>query len=136
MTEKLALKAPKLKIPKSLGACADALFEAKQERLALEKVVEAMKANETALTEHIINNLPKGDTGACGKHHKAVVVTESIPRVENWDATYKYIKRTGAFELLQRRLNNAAVKERLEDGKTVPGVGSFTAVKVSLTKVK
>jgi hypothetical protein len=136
MVDKLAAKAPKLKIPKSLGACADKLFELKQDRLALEKVVDAMKANETALTDHIINNLPKGDTGACGKHHKAVVVTEDIPRAEDWDKVYAYIKKHNAFELLQRRLNSAAVKERLEDGKKVPGVGSFTAVKVSLTKVK
>lgn len=136
MTGKLAPKVPKLKIPKALGACADMLFDLKQERLALEKVVDSMKANEKTLTDHIIDNLPKGDTGACGKHHKAVVVTEAIPRVEDWDKTYAYIKRHNAFELLQRRLNAAAVRERLEDGKTIPGVGSFTAVKVSLTKVK
>lgn len=136
MADKLALKAPKLKIPKSMGACADLLYDMKQERLAAERVVDAMKNNENILLTHIIDNLPKGDTGACGKHHKAVVYTESIPRVEDWDKTYAYIKRHNAFELLQRRLNAAAVKERLEDGKQIPGVGSFSVVKVSLTKVK
>jgi hypothetical protein len=131
---KLAPKVPKLKIPKSMGACADLLFDMKQERLAAEKYAEALKANETALSNHIIDNLPKGDQGAVGRHHKVVVRTEQIPQVEDWEATYKYIKRTGAFDLLQRRLNTRAVLDRLEDGKAVPGTKMFTAVKLSLTK--
>jgi hypothetical protein len=127
---------PKLKIPKSMGACADLLFDMKQERLALDKVVEAMKANENSLTNHIIDNLPKGDTGAAGKHHKVQIRTEQIPQAEDWEAIYKHIKKTGDFDLLQRRLNPKAVMERLEDRKKVPGTKLFTAVKVSLTQVK
>lgn len=136
---KLAPKVPKLKIPKSLGACADLLYKIKQERLALDKVVEGMKANESLLTNHIIDNLPKGDAGAVGKTHKVVVRTEQIPQAENWEAVYKYVQKHGAFDLLQRRLNPKAVMERLEDPKNkkgLPGVKLFTAVKLSLTQVK
>lgn len=140
MATKLALKAPKLKIPKSLGACADVLFDMRQERLALEKVVEAMKANERAITDHIIDNLPKGDTGAAGKHHKVQTRVEQVPQIDNdnggWEKLYNYIKKTGSFDLLQRRLNTKAVMERLEDKKKVPGTKLFSVVKVSLTQVK
>ena len=140
VTEKLAPKVPKLKIPKSIGACADLLFDLRQERLKLDKVVENMKANETLLQEHIINSLPKGDTGAAGKHHKVAVRTEQIPQIDGdnggWEKLYAYIKRTGSFDLLQRRLNPKAVMERLEDKKKVPGTKLFNVVKVSLTVVK
>ena len=136
MPDKLPVKVAKLKIPKSMGACADRLFEIKQERLAMEKVVDAMKANERALTDHIIDHLPKGDTGASGAHHKVQVRTEDIPQVEDWDKLYAYVKKNNAFDLLQRRLNPKAVMERLEDKKKVPGTKMFTAVKLSLTQVK
>lgn len=140
MTAKLAPKVPKLKIPKSMGACADLLFDIKQERLALDKVVEAMKANERLLTDHIIDSLPKGDTGAVGKHHKVVVRTEDIPQVDTesggWEKFYEYVRKNKAFDLLQRRINTKAIEERLEDGKKVPGIKMFKATKLSLTQVK
>jgi hypothetical protein len=129
----------KLKIPKSLGACADLLYDLREKRLAAQKVVDAFATDETALKEHIIENLPKGDTGASGKHHHISVYTDPVPRIEDPDALYAHIKKTGDFDLLQRRLNNAAVKERWDDPKNkkgVPGVGTFNVVKVSLTKKK
>jgi hypothetical protein len=129
----------KLKIPKSLGACADLLYDLREKRLAAQKVVDAFATDETALKEHINENLPKGDTGASGKHHHISVYTDPVPRIEDPDALYAHIKKTGDFDLLQRRLNNAAVKERWDDPKNkkgVPGVGTFNVVKVSLTKKK
>lgn len=136
MTEKLPAKVAKLKIPKTIGACADLLYKMQQERLALDKVVEAMKANETALKNHIIDTLPKGDTGAAGKTHQVRVVTEDVPQAENWEEVYEYVRKNKAFDLLQRRLNGKAVLDRIEDGKKIPGVKMFRAVKLSLTKVK
>ena len=132
----MAVKPKTLKLPKSLGACADLLYETKQERLAAQKIVDEIKARETIITNHIVDNLPKGDTGAAGKHHRAQVKTEEIPQVKDWDAFYQFIHKNKAYELLQRRVSTEAAKERLESGKPVPGLGTFTAVKVSLTAVK
>lgn len=126
----------KLRIPKSMGACADLLFDVRQQRLTAQKVVDEFKEQEKLLTDHIIDNLPKGDRGAIGKHHQVSVYTDAIPRAADWDAIYKFIKRNNAFELLQRRLSDTAVKERWDDGKQIPGVESFNVVKVSLTKKK
>lgn len=134
-TKKLS-KAPKMpKWPKSMGACADRLYDLREQRLAAQRVADALEAQEKDLKEHIINNLPKSDTGAAGKHHRVQVVTKDVPRVDDWEKFYGYVKRFGAFDLLQRRLNVKAYEERLEDGKKVAGVGSFKAVTVSLTKI-
>lgn len=122
-------------LPKSLGACADLLFDLREKRLKAERQVEAMRSEEARLKDHIINALPKGDTGARGRHHQVAVVTATVPRVVDWDRFHQYIKRTGAFELLQRRVADAAVAERWDDRKTVPGVEPHTIVKVSLTKI-
>ena len=129
----------KLRIPKSMGACADLLFDLRERRLAAQKVVDDFKADETQLRDHIINTLPKGDTGASGKHHHVSVYVDPVPRIMDSDKLFAYIKKTGEFDLLQRRLNDAAVKERWADPKNkkgVPGVEPFNVVKVSLTKKK
>lgn len=130
---------PKLRIPKSMGACADLLFDLREKRLAAQKVADDIKADETKVREHIIATLPKGDTGASGKHHHVSVYTDPVPRIEDADRLFAHIKKTGEFDLLQRRLNDAAVKERWADPKNkkgVPGVVPFNVVKVSLTKKK
>lgn len=124
-----------LKIPESIGACADLLFDIKTKRLALQAEAEEWQRQETALTEHIIRTLPKSDSGAMGKHHKVQVITKVKPRVTDWAALFNYVKRTGAFELLQRRLSEGPVQERWEGGKQVPGVETFNVVTLSLTKV-
>lgn len=127
---------PKFKMPKTLGAAADRLYEVRQKRLDQQKVVDALAAEEAALKDHIINNLPKSEaSGVAGKLCRVSVVTKAIPQVKDWDALYKYVKKTGAFELLQRRLSDAAIKERWEAGKTVPGIESFNVVSVSVNKL-
>ena len=123
--------------PKSLGACADLLFDLKQERLAADKVAAELKARETALIDHIIEKLPKGDAGAIGKHHKVVVGTKDVPQVaaDQWEVFYKYVAKNKAWDMLQKRLGTEAIKARLDAGKVIPGVKMFKAVTVSLTKV-
>lgn len=127
---------PKFKFPKQLGACADKLYELRQKRLEQQKVVDAIEAEEKALKEHIINTLPKSEaSGVAGKLARVTVVTKEVPQVEDWDAFYKFVKKTGQFDLMQRRLTDAAIKERWENGKEIPGVKHFQAVTVSINKV-
>ncbi len=126
----------KYKFPKALGACADKLFELRNKRLAEQKKVDEIAAEETALKNHIIENLPKSEaSGVAGKLARVTVVTKQVPQVKDWDAFYKYVKKTGSFDLMQKRLTDAAIKERWEAGKEVPGVEHFNTVSVSINKV-
>jgi hypothetical protein len=126
----------KYKFPKALGACADRLFELRNKRLAMQKDVDAVASEEAALKNHIIDNLPKSEaSGVAGKLARVTVVTKQIPQVKDWDAFYKYVKKTGSFDLMQKRLTDAAIKERWEAGKEIPGVEHFNAVSVSINKV-
>jgi hypothetical protein len=113
------------------------LYETKQERLGLQKQVDLLKEKESALTQEIIDTLPKSSaTGVAGRVAACRVVTKEVPTVTDWEALYAFIKKNNAFELLQRRLSVPAVTERWEEDVTVPGVGTFTEVKLSLTKSK
>lgn len=120
----------------SFAACADMLYDKRQERLAADKVAAALKTEEQELLDYIIDNLPKDSGGAVGRHHKVETYNDAKPVVKDWDALYKYIKRTGKFELLQRRLGEGAAQELIDDKKTPPGVELFNVVKVSLTAAK
>ena len=127
---------PKFKFPKTLGACADRVYQLREKRYAAQKTVDLIQAEETALKEHLINTLPKSEaTGAAGKLARVTSVTKDVPQVEDWDLFYKYVKRTGEFDLLQRRLATTAVEARLDVKKKVPGVKLFRAVTLSITKV-
>lgn len=128
---------PGFKLPKTLAQCADLLYELQEERKVIEKSAKALEDKEKALRAHLINTLPKSEArGITGKKANARIVTEDVPRVEDWPKFYAFIKKENAFEFLNKALNKAAVKERMEAKKPVPGVGTFRAVKVSLTKAK
>ena len=126
---------PDLKVPETLGACADLLYDIKTKRLSLEHEAEEWQKQESMLTEHIIRVLPKSDRGAIGRHHQVQVVTRTKPRVTDWAAFFKFVRRNNAFEFLQRRVAEGAVQERWDAGKKVAGVDTFTVVTLSLTKV-
>lgn len=122
--------------PKTLGACADKLYKLRQKRLEQQKKVQEIEKEEKALKAHIIETLPKSKaSGISGKVARVSVITKKIPQVKDWETFYKHVKRTGNFELLQRRVSDAAVKERWEDGKKVPGVDHFNAVTISINKL-
>lgn len=125
-----------MKFPKTLGTCADMLYELRQKRLAQQKIVDDLQAQETALKDHIIANLPKSDaSGVSGKVANVKIAQKDVPQVKDWDAFYKYVIKKKAFELLQRRLNDKAIAERWENKESVPGVESFKVTSVSCTKV-
>lgn len=96
-------------IPKTLAACADLLYSTKQERLALGKQVAELEARESALREHLIDNLPKSDAlGVTGKLARATIEDKDIVLMEDWPAFYKYLvkeyaKNPAVFALMQRR---------------------------------
>lgn len=122
-------------LPKTLGACADALKAVKDAMSELNRELAELQARKTQLEEKLINDLPASDAeGVVGKTVRATVVTRRIPVLEDWSALTKYVKKTGDFDLLRRQVSTEAVEERWEAKKQVPGVGVFNKKKVSLTK--
>lgn len=123
-------------LPASIGLCADLYAEVRELRLAMQKHVDDVKARESEIREHIIDNLSKSDdTGAAGKRYRAQVVTKLKPALKDWEMFTKYVQTQNRFDLLQKRMNERAVLDMLEEGESVPGVERFNAVDVSITKI-
>lgn len=124
------------KFPKAIGACADLIYTLRAKRLAAQKLVDEIEKEEKALKSHIIDTLPKSEaSGAAGKLARVTVVVKTVPQVTDWDAFYKYVKKNNAFEMMQRRLSDAAIQERWDAGKKVAGVGHLQVVSLSINKV-
>lgn len=137
------------KAPRTLAMAADKLYETRQKRLAMQKEVDAMQEQETALKMHLLENLPKdAASGVAGKLARVTATSKEVPRVEDWNKVYAHIvaeytshKRKkdgledGAFSLLGRTIGKKAVEEAWNAGKTVPGVGTFTVNDISINKV-
>ena len=123
-------------LPPTIGGCADLYAEVRDLRLAMQKVVDDVKARESEIRDHIIDNLSKSDdTGAAGKRYRAQVVTKLKPSLKDWPAFTTYVQEAQRFDLLQKRINERAVLDLLEGGESVPGIERFNAVDVSITKI-
>lgn len=121
----------------SVAALADAYGAYREQRLICDKQAAAVKERESACSAALIEHLPKSDaTGAAGKSWLARVVTKPKAVLDDFDALWTWATKNKRSDMLQRRLNEAAVKELWDAGKAVPGVGKIEVATVSLSKVK
>lgn len=134
---------------RTLAQCADRLYQAREERYALNRQVKALEEEETELRERIIQELPKSQaSGISGHIANAVIKMKTVPLVDDWPAVFTYCaqeymkhKRKGdgmemeSFSILQRRLSSEAVNERWEAGVALPGVSSMDVKTVSINKL-
>lgn len=123
-------------LPAKPGECADLLYTLRERRLEIQHQLERFEKAEGQLRDFFINTLPKSsETGCAGSTARVQIETKVVPQTENWSAVYQYITKNNAFELLQKRLNEGAVKEYWDEGVQIPGVTTFIAKKVSCTKL-
>jgi hypothetical protein len=118
-----------------MGECIDALYEARTKRLAAQKVVDALAAEEEVVKSHIINSFEKVKLeGAKGRVATASLTRTTVPLVKDWGAFTQYVKENNAFDLFERRVAKVAYRDRLESKEVVPGLEPFVVVGLSLTK--
>ena len=123
-------------IPKNVAAAGDLLYTLREQRLEIEAQANEVLKKEAQVREFIINNLPKQEaSGVRGRVAQVRIEKKDVATAENWAKIQDYIRKNDAFDLMQRRLNDAAVKARWEEGKKIPGVKKFSVVTVSCTKL-
>lgn len=71
-----------------------------------------------------------------GKPATITLDKTDIPTVVDWDSVYRHILDTQSFDLIYKRINLTAVRERWEASEEVPGVNHFEKyeAKVSVPK--
>lgn len=129
--------AEKYAFPKSLGACVDRLRALDAKADLIKHQLKEVEDEYSALEAHLIASIPKEDLqGATGRTARVELDRKTVPTAKDWDAIYAYIKKTGAWELLHKRLSSTACNERWAAKRTIPGVEPFTVVKLKLSVLK
>lgn len=124
-------------IPEGVGAQADEYSVVRAERLRVQKESEEIKKRETELYNCIMSTLNEStDTGAMGKVYGVQRIEKDQVQVKDWDQVWAHIQKTGNFDLLQKRINEKAARERFEEDDAVPGAEVVKVPTLSFTKVK
>jgi hypothetical protein len=109
----------------------------KASRLAKQKETDKLEEKEVHFKTALMDMLHALKVRSVGSKEKVYAIVPKIkPSVTDWTKLYAHIKRTGNFELLQRRVGEKAVAERWDLGKKVPGVEQFPVETLSVTKAK
>lgn len=108
---------------------------ARTARLAADKVAADLKEKETGFKHQLMEALRAASLTVAGNDKVFFTMrTKERAQVIDWPSFYEYIKTNDAFDLLQRRVNEAAIEER---GGEVPGVEMYEYEDLSRpTKVK
>lgn len=133
--------AAKQAFPKTPGACLDKLLviDIQRDKLkeALEKKVKTLNAEYDALEAHVFSTFKNAELDG-GKGSKAIAEIHRTPvaNVKDWEKLWAYIAKKKAWDLLQKRVNNTAYRDRLDAKERVPGVETFNKVTLKVRPIK
>lgn len=120
----------------SVGTMIDRMWELREEKKKLEAAAKELTSKMDELEEALAAKMDAdGVTKATGKSASvsfSFSVAANVQGDDGWKMLYAYIKKTGYFHLLQRRVTDTAYKELLDAGKRVPGVEPFTKKRINL----
>lgn len=124
-------------LPKDLGTCIQLFAAAHRERKRREEHANSIKTVEDQLESHIIDLFTAEDINKVGGSQGTVTLKEKdVPRITDYEALCKHIKKNDAWDLLQRRPGEVACQSRWEAGEEIPGVEKFHVKKLALTETK
>lgn len=119
--------------PRPLGKIIDAMYELREKRRVLEAESAKLEAEYKEQEELLMQRMEaEGTDKATGKKAGASITSGIVANVTDWEAVEKFIKRTGNFQLFQRRVSDAAYRELMESKGAVPGMEPFVKKRVNL----
>lgn len=117
----------------TVGATIDLLWALREDKRKAEAAVKMIEDKIAAMEPAMFERLDaEGLDKAQGKAASISISSTVTANVEDWGAFHAYIKKTGHFHLLQKRVSDPAYRELLELGKKVAGVQPFTKRRLNL----
>ena len=106
----------------TLNELIPAYYQKREDRLQADKVVAALAAEEYVLKQQLIHAMQEQELSVAGTTTYQFTLRPKQRIVPaDWELIYGFIYANQAGDLLQRRINEAAVFERMESGILVPG---------------
>lgn len=128
-----AAPAKSLRKIKGIGPAIDELFELRCQKQELEAQIKKIEGEYSEIEEALLAKLKaEGTDKGAGKRASVTVSTTTVGNLEDANKFFAYVKKTGYFHLLQRRLSNPAVTELMASKGSIPGVTTFDKVRLNL----
>jgi len=122
---------------RELASHVDAYASLDSRLTELNKLVETVKSERARIKAVIIEQMKASNLTACGGVEATVTIaTKSVPSVVSWDDLWDYIAKHGRFDLLHKRVTEAAVKEMWDNGELVPGVNALPVDTLGISRAK
>ncbi len=97
--------------------------EARNLRLAADKKAAELKNTEGKLSSRLIDEMRSQQVGfAASETRRVKLNTKTKPVADDWPVIWAYMQAFDAMDLVQKRLHEGAVQERLDDDKVIPGL--------------
>ena len=137
---KLAVKeaavasAVKERLVGGIGSMTDKLFDLREKKRELEDKIKALETEAGEIEEVLMGRLEaEGTRNGSGRKASISITVTEVANVIDWDDFHKWIKRTGNFQVLQRRVSDAAWREvRDLKGVAPPGTQTFSKKRLNL----
>lgn len=118
------------------GQKIDHLHTLREKRRMLEAQIEDINREYRNTEIELLNEMQaSGLDKATGKFANVSIQESQKPQIEDWDAFYKYIGKTGYYHLLERRPSTSGCRELFETKGSIPGVIPVTLKRISLRNI-
>lgn len=122
-------------LPKTVGTTIDNLYSLREKRMALQREADKIKKQERELTDHAVTLCRKARVDkASGKLATFSHGLKSIAVVEDWEEFHAFVEDNDAWDCVQKRLNQKAILDRIEDGVTIEGITTENVITTALRK--
>ena len=133
--DKLTIELDGFEDPKTLGQCVDIMELLQAHKAHLNKEYKVMDGHFKQLGVRLQTMLEDMNLTECAGSNKRVkFVTETKYSPQDKQELIKYIVETGGYDIIPASVNQRAIKDRIEEGESVPGLTTYDIVKPSLTK--
>ena len=111
----------------SLSELVPAYYAKREERLAADKVAQALGSEEYVLKHQLLTAMQEQDLSVAGtKEYQFTRREKQRINVDDWALLDSYIVETQSLSFLQRRISESSIFEVLESGILVPGISIAT----------
>lgn len=124
-----------------LGKLIDQLNDAREAKRKHAEVEKVLNATYSEIEQSVMARLAaEGMDKATSKKATASISNVTVANVEDWDKFHAFVKKTGYFHLLQRRVSDPGFRELLEQKGAAAmakvGVVPFVKQNLNLTTLK
>lgn len=123
---------------KTLATLIDQTYELRQQRLAAQKEVDALEAQEKELRAQLFDLLRHSPSeAATGAVAQAKITHSIVPQLVDADEFFAWVRKSPSNRAVAKiSVSTPEWRTRVAAGTHVPGVESFTKDDLSLTKAK